>query len=499
MAKEYRPVDRDQSFLLPPDMREWLPSAHLVWFVLDVVEQLDTSAFHARARRGGVGRQGYDPDMLLAVLVYAYCHGIRSSRAIERSCVTDVAFRVLCAQDAPDHTRIARFRKDHEVALQDLFTQVLVVCARAGLGRLGRVAVDGTKIAADASIDANRSEARLRELVGQMLAEAAQVDAAEDAQLGPDRGDELPDGWDDPSGRGARVRAALAAIEAEKKALAERGALERQARVDRGLDRLARAESALVRQQDMWDWHQQRRAQGAAPGGREPVRPSRSKAMKALTSAQRALMRAGQPVAPSTSRAATVANTTDPDSRIMKTRTGWVQGYNCQTAVAEDGLLLAVLATQLPVDMALYGPIVTAAVEAAALVGQARGEPGVIGQVLADAGYASQENLSMPGPDRLIALGKSRDMRVGPDPGDAPPEQVTAFEQMAHRLATPDGLASYRRRGATVEPVNAHLKDRRGLRRFARRGLSAARSELAFAATVTNLMKLYNARQAPAA
>ena len=105
----------------------------------------------------------------------------------------------------------------------------------------------------------------------------------------------------------------------------------------------------------------------------------------------------------------------------------------------------------------------------------------------------------MPGPDRLIALGKFRDMRVGPDPGDAPPEQVTAFEQMAHRLATPDGLASYRRRGATVEPVNAHLKDRRGLRRFARRGLSAARSELAFAATVTNLMKLYNARQAPAA
>lgn len=497
MAKGYRPVDRDQSFLLPPDMRDWVPPSHLVWFVLDVVEQLDTSRFHARSRLGGVGREGYDPDMLLAVLVYAYCHGIRSSRAIERACHTDVAFRVLCAQDAPDHTRIARFRKDHEAALQELFTQVLVLCARAGLGRLGRVAVDGTKVAADASIGANRSEATLRELVSQMLAEAAATDEAEDAQLGPARGDELPDDWDDPRGRPRRLRAALASIEAEKRALAERDAAERAALQDKALDRLVKAEQALVEQQDKRDWYEQQAAQGACPVGRKPSLPSRTRAMRSLLSAQTALMRAVQ-TPTSTSRSALVANTTDADSRIMKTRFGWVQGYNCQTAVTDDGLLLAVLASQVPVDMTLYRPIVTAAMQAAQLVGQARGESGEIGQILADAGYASVENLTMPGPDRLIALGKARNMKVEEDPGPAPGEDARAFERMAHRLSTAEGMASYRRRGATVEPVNGHLKDRRGLRRFVRRGLTAVTSELHFAAAVTNLMKLYNHSLAPA-
>ena len=490
MAKGYRRVDRDQSFLLPPDMRDWLPGSHLVWFVLDVVAQLDTSRFHARSRLGGVGRQGYDPEMLLAVLVYAYCHGIRSSRAIERSCQTDVAFRVLCAQDAPDHTRIARFRKEHEAALQELFTQVLVLCARAGLGRLGRVAVDGTKVGANASIGANRSEARLRELVSQMLDEAAEVDAAEDALLGSARGDELPGGWDEPTGRAGRLRAALASIEAEKRALAERDAAERAAQQDRALDRVCRAEQALVRQQDKLDWYEQQAARGARPAGRKPLPPSRTRAMKSLRSAQQALVRAVEAPA-STSRAALVANTTDVDSRIMKTRFGWLQGYNCQTAVTDDGLLLAVLASQAPVDMNLYLPIVHAAEQGARVVGRARGESGQIGQVVADAGYASEENLTAPGPDRLIALGKARDMKVEPVRGPEPGEHATAFERMAYRLSTAEGMASYRRRAATVEPVNGHLKDRRGMRRFARRGLAAVTSELHFAAATTNLMKLY--------
>lgn len=495
MAKGYRPVDRDQSFLLPPDMRDWLPGSHLVWFVLDVVQQLDTSRFHARSRLGGVGREGYDPDMLLGVLVYAYCHGIRSSRAIERACLTDVAFRVLCAQDVPDHTRVARFRKDHEAALEDLFTQVLVLCARAGLGRLGQVAVDGTKIAANASILANRSEARLRELVAQMLAEAATVDAAEDAVFGSARGDELPDDWDDPGGRPARLRAAIEAIEAEKRALAERDAAERAARQDKALDRLVKAERVLAVQQDKRDWYEQQAARGAAPAGRKPVPPHRTRAMRSLRSAQRALMQALQAPA-SSSRAATAANTTDADSRVMKTQLGWVQGYNCQTAVTDDGLILAVLASQVPVDVNLYRPIVHAAVAAALLVGQARDEPGEIGRVLADAGYASEENLTADGPDRLIALGKARDLKAEQVPAPAPGPDATAVEVMAHRLSTPEGLASYRRRAATVEPVNGHLKDRRGLRRFARRGLAAANSELHFAAAVTNLMKMYTLSQA---
>jgi transposase len=218
MAKSYRPVERDQPFLLPPDMRSWLPAGHLVWFVISVVEKLDISAFEARSRRGGVGRAGYDPRMLLTVLIYAYAMGQRSSRQIERLCHTDVAFRVACAQDAPDHTTIARFRQRHEQALSDLFTDVLVLCARSGLGKLGTVAIDGTKIAANASDDAMRSEKWLREQAERILAEAEATDAEEDAVFGDQRGDELPAELTDPTTRDERIRKALADLEAEKAA-----------------------------------------------------------------------------------------------------------------------------------------------------------------------------------------------------------------------------------------------------------------------------------------
>ena len=156
MARDYLRVDRDQPFLLPPSMRDWLPEDHLAWFVLDVVDRLDTSALHARHPRGGVGRRAYDPDMLLALLLYAYCMGVRSSRQIERLCVVDVAFRVLAAGHRPDHTTIARFRQGHEDIAVQLFVDVLMLCAEAGLVRLGVVAIDGTKVEADASMKANR-------------------------------------------------------------------------------------------------------------------------------------------------------------------------------------------------------------------------------------------------------------------------------------------------------------------------------------------------------
>lgn len=163
MARSYRPVIRDQEFLLPPNMADWLPEDHLVWFVLDVVDQLDTTVFHAGRRTGGVGRQGYDPDMLLALLVYAYAVGERSSRRIERLCVDHVAFRVLCGQDGPDHSTIARFRAEHEEGFADLFAQVLQLCAAAGMVKVGVVSIDGTKIAANASKGANRSRDAVRE------------------------------------------------------------------------------------------------------------------------------------------------------------------------------------------------------------------------------------------------------------------------------------------------------------------------------------------------
>ena len=169
MAKGYRPVDRDQPFLLPPDMREWLPAGHLAWFVIDAVGALDLSRWRVRVTPAGslAGRAAYDPAMLLGLLVYGYATGVRSSRRIERACAEDVAFRVICAQDGPDHATVARFRREHfagPAAVEDLFAQVLAVAARAGPGWLGLIAVDGTKIAAAASKDANRTEAGLRAL-----------------------------------------------------------------------------------------------------------------------------------------------------------------------------------------------------------------------------------------------------------------------------------------------------------------------------------------------
>ena len=220
MAKGYRPVLRDQPFLMPVDMREWLPPDHLVWFVLEVVEQLDTSAFHRRAKKlkAASGRAGFDPDLLAGLLLYAYCRGVRSSRQIERLCEVDVAFRIACAGDVPDHSVIARFRQNHDKAFADLFVQVLRLATRAGLGRFGTIAIDGTKIAANASVDANRTEAWLREQVANILTEAQRTDAAEDAEHGDRRGDEPPDDLADPTARAAKIRAALAEIDAERAA-----------------------------------------------------------------------------------------------------------------------------------------------------------------------------------------------------------------------------------------------------------------------------------------
>src|ERR1700722_4551574 len=216
MAKGYRRVDRDQPFLFPPDMREWLPAGHAVWLVIEAVRRLDTSAFHARRRTGGAGAAGYDPDMMLTLLVWAYASGVTSSRRIERLCQQDVAFRVICAGHLPDHVTVARFRQQFAVTAASLFAQVLLLCAQLGMGQVGVVALDGTKVGASASKDANRTEAGLRKLAEQRAAAPAEADAAEDALFGEGRrGDDDPG---DPFTRGERVAAALASLEAERKA-----------------------------------------------------------------------------------------------------------------------------------------------------------------------------------------------------------------------------------------------------------------------------------------
>lgn len=518
MARSYRPVDREQRFLLPPDMAEWLPGDHLVWFVIDVVGQLDTSRFHARHARGGPGRRAYDPEMLLALLIYAYAVGQRSSRRIESLCSVDVAFRIACGQDAPDHTTIARFRQAHDDAFVDLFTQVLLLCAQAGMGRLGLVALDGTKIAANAARGANKTEATLRAEAAKIVAEAADTDASEDEEFGEARGDGIAPQFRDRSGRGARIKKALEEIEKQKAAAhdlvkAEQEQAEAYLRqVEQGLTprgatptgvdpvRLARARLARAEQQHR-DWTGQRRKDAA-----KRVRLYRRQLAEAeaaqhdgvevRTVTRHTQRKLDKPV---------VANTSDPDSRLMTSANGGsVQAYNAQAVVTDDHLLLAVGVSQTANDYESFEPMTAAAVSAAIEVRHAQPaqdededdaeHPDGIGQILADAGYFSEHNLTLDGPDRLIALGKNRqtqrdakdDPRSGPPPADATPT-----EAMRHRLRTPAGIAAYKRRGATSEPVNAHLKDQIGLRRFSRRGLSAVIAELNLAAAVVNLLKLH--------
>ncbi len=518
MARDFRRAVRDQPFLLPPDVREWLPASHLAWFVIDVLEQLDLSAFEGTARLGGAGRAPFDPRTLLGVLIYGYAHGQRSSRQLERLCEVDVAFRVLCGNEVPDHTVLARFRQRHQQRFSELFTQVLLLCSRAGLGRLGVVALDGTKIKANASTASTVSESRLRELLaGQveaMVSDAEATDAAEDVMFGGARGDELPEPWRDPTDRAARIRQALDDIAAERdreqprQAQRQRQAAERVARAQENLDRQrARARGRAER----WETRRAAAPDGKVAGKRPTVPPEEQvkvgQAREQLARAQAALQREQTDPDPRLADGRRrrsgwqpSRNATDPDSRPMPTRNGFIQGYNAQAAVTDDQIILATKLTQDTGDIEQFVPMMRAAEQAAELIAATRSgddehDTG-IGVVVADAGYNSAANLTADGPDRLIALGKrsAQDKRAvehpaqGPPPEDADPRQL-----MDHRLRTDEGMTAYRRRGVTVEPVFGHLKDIIGLRQFSRRGLNACAAELDFAAAVANLLKLHKA------
>jgi transposase len=229
MAQNFIACDREQELLLPPSLREWLPEEHFVWFVLDAVGEIDLAAFYASYRDDGWGRAAHDPAMMVALLVYAYAIGERSSRGIERRCRDDVAFRVIAANQAPDHATVARFRVRHEAAIAGLFGEVLALCARSGLVKVGVVAVDGTKIAAAATHHATRS---YEQIAREILEDAARIDAGEDALFGDERGDELPDGLRTSGDRRKVLREARQALDAERAAQAKASARNRGERMN---------------------------------------------------------------------------------------------------------------------------------------------------------------------------------------------------------------------------------------------------------------------------
>lgn len=520
---------RDQAFVLPPVISDWLPEDHLVWFVVETVEQLDTSAFHAGARLGGVGRRGYDPDMLVMLFVYAMAHAVTSSREMERLCRTDLAFVTICGMDAPDHTVLCRFRQVHQEALGDLLTQSLLLAAELGFVRFGTVALDGTKIAASASKDANRTEDGLRAIAERHLAEAEDTDRAEDELFGEhDRGDELPDKVKDRTHRGRRISDALEVVR-QRKAAEQQASEDQQARAaeyvaavragtnsagqrPKGVDPVTAAWARYERERDRqhaaeaaWE---AKAAAGQRPAGRRPKPAEQHRRVQRAWQAWQRTHHAAADEAPpggaSNSQDTTTepkANLTDPESRLQKTRNGWIQGYNCQTGVTEDQFIAHADPVQTTSDTDQYQNVIDALAELANQLPDHPDRTTDIGTALADAGYDSETNLTATGPDRLIANANRRtmDQRAAADPatGD-PPTDATAREQMDHRLRTPDGHAHYKRRAPIAETPNAWLKDLRGLRQFSRRGLTAAQSELRFASAVTNLLHLRNLGITPA-
>ncbi|PYM40925.1 MAG: IS1182 family transposase [Candidatus Rokuibacteriota bacterium] len=454
MVKPFRPYDLDQRLLLPPDLREWLPDDHLALFVSDVVDGLDLSAILDTYESGdGRGQPPYHPAMMVKLLLYAYCVGKPSSRKIERATYEDVAFRVLAADQHPDHDTIAEFRQRHLPALARLFVQGLLLCQRAGLVTLGHVALDSTRIKANASKHKAMSYARMeeseRELqrqVQELLDQAQQVDATEDARYGRGRrGDELPAELARRESRLRKIREARAALEAEAQERARRAAQEAKAKLAARNARVGRAKGAVPKVPDP-----------------EQARP-----------------------APSAQR-----NFTDPDSRIMKdpATKSFEQAYSAQAAV--DGHRQIIVACSLSQSADDTAPFVPMLEQVQANVGRL---PAV---AMADAGFFSDANLRAP---QLAAI----DLYVPPDRvshGTArrnPQVANPVAEGMREKLRTAVGDGIYRQRKAIIEPVFGQIKEVRGFRRFTLRGLTKVTAEWTVICLTHNLLKLFRASVRP--
>jgi transposase len=450
-----------QLLLLPPDLRDWLEEGHLAYFILDVVETLDLSEIFASYDGSRGGRPGFDPRLLVGLLLYGYCVGLTSSRKLEKATYESVPIRVLAANQHPDHATIAEFRRRHLSALSRLFVQVLVLCKKAGLVRLGHVALDGTKVRANASkhkaMSYGRMEEKLKELeaqVAELLAEAEAADQAEDAQYGTRRGDELPEELRFRERRLEKIRQAKEALEAEARAEAQRLREEKKAKAQ------SRGEEAG----------------GAETAPSEAVEPE--KVVKPAEKAQR--------------------NFTDPDSRIMRdgATKSFEQSYNCQAVVdSEAQVIVAAQVTQQANDKRQVKPLVEEM--KANLGGCAPAE------LSADAGYFSEDNLGYLEDERIdayVATGRQKRGAALREPPESVPEPVTPREKMAAKLQTARGKKVYSKRKETVEPVFGQIKEARGLRRFLLRGMSSVQAEWNLICTTHNLLKLFrsgwNPRQA---
>jgi transposase len=463
MSNQFRTCDLNQPLLLPPSLQEWLPEGHLARFVADVVDTLDLAAIYAGyARKDGRGQAGYHPVLMVRLLIYGYCTGLVSSRRMERATHEDVPLRYLAADQHPDHDTIAAFRQEHLTSLSQLFVQVLRLCQAAGLVKLGHVALDGTRIKANASKHKAMSYGRMEETekkleaeVEALLAEAARVDAEEDGKYGKGkRGDELPAELARRESRLKKIREAKAALEGEAREAAEA----KKAEVEARLKERAKQEEE----------------QGKKLRGRPPEVPNPEQA-KPEAKAQR--------------------NFTDPESRIMKdgATKEFVQGYNAQAVVdSQAQVIVAAAVTQQANDKQQLIPMLVLAAVMAGSKPQ---------QATADAGYFSEKSVTdaqLEGIDLLVAPDRQKHGEEGPSgAGPPPPAEAGVAEQMRHKLRTPEGRAVYKMRKAVVEPVFGQIKERRGFRRFLLRGLHKVEAEWRLICATHNLLKLFHSGWSP--
>src|SRR4051812_29322481 len=443
MSKTYRDWTPHQVHLFPPSPQDWLPEGDLVYFLLDTVATLDLTPVFAHYERERRGQPPFHPRMMVALLLYCYATGTRSSRRIMRRCHVDVACRVIVGQDIPDFRTISDFRKTHLVRLEALFVEVLKLCALAGLAKVGTIALDGTKVKANASRHKAMSydrmkteETRLQEEIAKLLADAQAADDAEDLQHGPGRhGDELPDEL-------ARRQSRLAKIQQARRLLEERARIE------------ATEESA------------RRQAEGKSPPATPPA--------EAVPDPKDQI------------------NFTDPESRIMRaSNKGWDQCGNAQAVTNEHQIILAADVTDQANDVRQAVPMVD---QARANL-DAAGVTEAITAALGDAGYYSEANatdLKQRGIDPYLATERLKhNEKVASAPRGRVPEGLSAKQRMARKLRTKPGRSMYARRKGMIEPIFGQLKQVLGFRQFSMRGLASMRGEWRLMATVHNLLKLW--------
>ena len=444
----FRQVDRETGFLLPPSVDEWLPERHLARFVVEVIEGLDLTAM-VKAYRGS-GSASYHPSVLLGLVVYGYATGVFSSRALERATYDSVAFRFIAANDHPDHDTIATFRRRFLSEIEGLFVQVLLLAREAGVLKLGTVALDGTKVHAHASRHSALSYGHAGKLEAQLQAEVAELMTVAEAADTAD----VPDGMSVPEElarrqtRLARIAEAKAAIEARAQERYEREQEEHQAKMKA---REAKAERT-----------------GRKPGGRPPQPPVAGPSAKDQV------------------------NLTDADSRIMPVAgDGFEQAYNAQAVVASDSLL--VLTTDV-VQAANDKEQIKPALKKLKQLPEVLGRPETL---LADSGYFSEANveacveatiapLISPGRERHHLSWKERFAQAPP-----PPEAPSAVQAMAHRLATPEGRQTYALRKHTPEPVFGIIKSVMGFRQFHLRGLHQVKGEWNLVTLAWNIKRMF--------